>query len=400
MEFGLKDMLDLSIRLNSLKKDEEKLFEVVNRLPIETQSRIDEIVERYENSLPSKNGNFNKKIHSANILRLAIAYKLKGKHPITSQLIQDLKGSFIDNAGNFLNDNFWSYKINKGIKVPSHTFKHWDSNFKILFPFIVSFSALKITQEYLKNFALRIIKELELDDEYVATCYSFEGVTNKGDSDAWFSIYPKVLKPKKKNSTGHSLAFQFHCRINNGEIFAGKYPGADLPPALRQNFKEMKLVKDEKAIVSCFLSHKKAVVDSNRDYHERGLKEMISSPNFKDLQNRATEECGELCAEGDKVKVSTSRILKNLYLMEQCKARDDFKCRACNFSYEKSIVHAHHMIPFEEKGGQRIPKLDELITLCPTCHAIAHNILRNHFDKKFRNDPKTLIDKINIIRHP
>ena len=93
MEFGLKDMLDLSIRLNSLKKDEEKLFEVVNRLPIETQSRIDEIVERYENSLPSKNGNFNKKIHSANILRLAIAYKLKGKHPITSQLIQDLKGS-------------------------------------------------------------------------------------------------------------------------------------------------------------------------------------------------------------------------------------------------------------------------------------------------------------------
>jgi len=399
MEFGLEGMLDLSVRLNSLKKDEKKLFEVVNRLPIETQSRIDEIVERYKNSLPAKNGSFNKKIRSANILRLAIAYKLKGKQPITSQLIQDLKGSFIDDARNFLNDNFGSYKINTGIKVSSHTFKHWDSDFKILFPFIISFSELKNTQEYLEKFTSRIIKELKLDDEYVATCYSFEGVTDKGDSDAWFSIYPKVLKPKKKNSTGHSLAFQFHCRISNGEISVGKYPGEDLPPALRQNFKEMKLVKDEKEIVSCFLSHKKSVIDSNRDYHELGLKEMIFSPNFKDLQNMATEECGELCAEGEKVKVSTSKILKNLDLMEQCKVQDDFKCRACNFSYEKSIVHAHHMIPFVEKVGQRIPKLDELITLCPTCHAIAHNILRNHSDKKFRNDPKALIDKINIIRH-
>ena len=398
MALELKEMLHFSTHLNLLKEDESKLFEFVNKRPKEEIEYVNEIIKRYENSLPDRNANFNKKIHSTNILRLAIACKLKNGQQITARIIEDLKDSFVKNTNNFFNENLGSYKINTYIKVPLHTFKHWDTNFKILFPFIISFSDLNDTQDYLKEFTSRIIRELKLEDKYIATCYSFEGVTDKGDSDAWFSIYPKALKPKKKNSTGHSFAFQFYCRMHNGKIYAGKYPGKDLPSTLRQNFEEMKIVKDESDIISCFSSHKKSVIKSNRDYYERGLKEMLSSQDLNDFKNRAREESGELYLEGGKIKFSTSKILKNIEIMSRCKARDDFKCRACGFFYEKAIVHAHHMIPFTEKGGRRVPKIEEIITLCPTCHAIAHNILRNHSDKKFMNDPKALIDEINRIR--
>ena len=58
------------------------------------------------------------------------------------------------------------------------------------------------------------------------------------------------MRPKRRNATGHSNAFQFHCVIMNGQIHAGKYPGQDLPPSIRENFEDMKLVKDEDEIIS------------------------------------------------------------------------------------------------------------------------------------------------------
>ena len=182
----------------------------------------------------------------------------------------------------------------------------------------------------------------------------------------------------------------------NGQIRAGKYPGQDLPPSIRENFEDMKLVKDEDEIISCFLEHKKSVERSNKNYC--GIKDLLNlSPDLKDSQDIANEESVGLF-EGDKMKVSTSKILKNFKIMLKCKIRDNFKCRACGFHYNNSIVHAHHMIPFTEKGGRRVPNPEELITLCPTCHALAHDILKNVSDKKLRNNTRALIDEINKIR--
>ncbi|NIM95487.1 MAG: DEAD/DEAH box helicase [Anaerolineales bacterium] len=62
---------------------------------------------------------------------------------------------------------------------------------------------------------------------------------------------------------------------------------------------------------------------------------------------------------------------------EAARARDDYRCRQCGASEKKDRAHSvHHIRPFREFGyipGENeydllANKLDNLITLCPTCH--------------------------------
>ena len=75
--------------------------------------------------------------------------------------------------------------------------------------------------------------------------------------------------------------------------------------------------------------------------------------------------------EQDKKILSGAR---NQSLAKECKVRDDFKCKACGFKLKhngKYIIECHHTNPIGI-GGARETMLDDLISLCPTCHRIAH----------------------------
>lgn len=61
-----------------------------------------------------------------------------------------------------------------------------------------------------------------------------------------------------------------------------------------------------------------------------------------------------------------------LKLKEQCFKRDGQRCQVCNFWFPKSVLHPHHIIP---KGRIRIDHLDNLLTICPTCHQGIHDHL-------------------------
>jgi predicted HNH restriction endonuclease len=64
---------------------------------------------------------------------------------------------------------------------------------------------------------------------------------------------------------------------------------------------------------------------------------------------------------------------RNAGIAEKCKQRDGYKCIVCSFHLqvgEKFIAEAHHLIPIAL--GEREVRLDDLVTLCPTCHRIAH----------------------------
>ncbi len=64
---------------------------------------------------------------------------------------------------------------------------------------------------------------------------------------------------------------------------------------------------------------------------------------------------------------------RNASLAKKCKQRDNFTCRACGFKLKlkgRHIVECHHTVMVSE--GEREVSLNELITLCPTCHRIAH----------------------------
>lgn len=92
--------------------------------------------------------------------------------------------------------------------------------------------------------------------------------------------------------------------------------------------------------------------------------------------------------EGDRTTDFRSR---NQSIIASCKARDDYRCRACGFRLElqgRHIIDCHHKYPFAGVPGVRVTKLDALVCLCPTCHRIAHT----------RKSPLT-VEEVRAARH-
>ena len=85
---------------------------------------------------------------------------------------------------------------------------------------------------------------------------------------------------------------------------------------------------------------------------------------------------------------------RNQKIVEQVKQRDNYTCCACGFEYKKKIVQAHHIVPLSEKDEGNVV-IDELITLCPTCHILAHELLK--IDKIYQNK-NILIKKLHSMR--
>jgi len=78
-------------------------------------------------------------------------------------------------------------------------------------------------------------------------------------------------------------------------------------------------------------------------------------------------------------------------IMNKRKAKDEYTCQVCGFFLrtEKGyVIDCHHRDPIAK--GERQTSLDDLISLCPTCHSIAHlndnNPLSLDEIKKVRSD--------------
>lgn len=97
----------------------------------------------------------------------------------------------------------------------------------------------------------------------------------------------------------------------------------------------------------------------------------VSSAVF-DVRNE--EEAVDL--EGTKDEVTGFRIRRSAKLVKAAKERDKYTCRACGFHFEDQIVHVHHLDPISEYKRPKDTKLQDLLTLCPTCHYLAHYWLR------------------------
>jgi len=89
---------------------------------------------------------------------------------------------------------------------------------------------------------------------------------------------------------------------------------------------------------------------------------------------RLEEEAIDL--EGTQEEFTGYRIRRSAKLVRKAKERDNYTCRACNFHFENQIVHVHHLDPISEYNRPRETKLEDLLTLCPTCHYLAHYWLR------------------------
>ena len=382
---NLTELLNWSKRLHKFHDFEDEIFDYINKLATDNSQIIDSIISKYKPILDKCDVK-----RSARLIRLAVAYRLKKGLYLTPEDVTSLKHSFIFDTVRFFKTELSTSLSHNHEKVPEQTFKHWNSDFKLLFPFLIPFEDLKKTQNLIKQLAHKIIEDLDLKGDYTATTYSFEGVTNKGDDSAWFSLYPIYFKPERHVATGHSNAFQFHCRIRNGRIEAGKFPGTDITDPIAHNFEQMHPVNDYMGIYKIFKKYKKDVIAVNDYLKASGEEQHVKISSIEDdirISNK----------EGKRIQKLIQCINRNIHVMQKCKERDNYQCKCCGFKYKDLIVHAHHMLPLAEDDRERIPKLEDLITLCPTCHAVAHHILESDSNSIYRHNVSELMHQIRAI---
>lgn len=73
----------------------------------------------------------------------------------------------------------------------------------------------------------------------------------------------------------------------------------------------------------------------------------------------------------DKVYLYTQR---NRDIVLKRKEMDDYTCKICGFRFElegRKVIECHHLNPLSD-GDVRITNINDLISVCPTCHRIIH----------------------------
>lgn len=82
--------------------------------------------------------------------------------------------------------------------------------------------------------------------------------------------------------------------------------------------------------------------------------------------------------EGYEVDRAILARARNAGIAEARKKRDNYTCQACNFRLElggRFVIEVHHVDPLAV-AGETVTTIRDLVSLCPTCHRIAH--LRSH----------------------
>ncbi|AIR85402.1 HNH endonuclease [Pantoea rwandensis] len=77
--------------------------------------------------------------------------------------------------------------------------------------------------------------------------------------------------------------------------------------------------------------------------------------------------------EGYKKDFNRMTSIRDRKLADARKKNDNYTCQSCNNQYfvnNKYIIDCHHLNPINL--GKRKTKIEDLISLCPTCHRIAH----------------------------
>lgn len=100
--------------------------------------------------------------------------------------------------------------------------------------------------------------------------------------------------------------------------------------------------------------------------------------------------------EGRIKEITILQRERNIEIVKLSKQRDNYTCKVCGFSYNQKIVQAHHIVPLSTQNDEYTIKTDDLITLCPTCHSLAHLLLD---ENEIYVDKSILINKLKELRN-
>ena len=149
-------------------------------------------------------------------------------------------------------------------------------------------------------------------------------------------------------------------------------------------------IKDTERMFDLYLE-KKSLTTSHYQQRMRNASYLLAlfggyfSTNQAVLGPSITEpEKAEEGISKERVYLSKNR---NKKLADDRKKMDGYKCTACDFKLkvnEYHIIDCHHLFPIAM--GERETTIDDLVSLCPTCHRIAH-----------RRNPPFSLDEIREV---
>ncbi|MCI6000106.1 MAG: HNH endonuclease [Finegoldia magna] len=143
-----------------------------------------------------------------------------------------------------------------------------------------------------------------------------------------------------------------------------------------------------------------AIDDIVIQYDKGGIKENLGKQSKSAVINALKQyqlfsaEQDTLYYEGNTAERTILQKTRNQKIVKDVKKRDKYTCRGCGFYFDNKIVEAHHLIPISSTEEEKQVKKDDLITLCPNCHAIAHILLKR--DKKYQKI-ENLINELQEI---
>lgn len=84
--------------------------------------------------------------------------------------------------------------------------------------------------------------------------------------------------------------------------------------------------------------------------------------------------------EGDASELVLTKYERSKAAREACVLHHGYACAACGFDFEsvygeigRGFIHIHHVMPISGRGGAyQVDPVNDLIPLCPNCHAMAH----------------------------
>lgn len=95
----------------------------------------------------------------------------------------------------------------------------------------------------------------------------------------------------------------------------------------------------------------------------------VKFSKFKSFDLESTEAIEGY--ELDRVILSKKR---NAGLTKQRKELDNYTCKVCGFHKQvngKWVIEVHHLLPLSITG-EKVTSINDLISLCPTCHRVSH----------------------------
>jgi 5-methylcytosine-specific restriction protein A len=166
----------------------------------------------------------------------------------------------------------------------------------------------------------------------------------------------------------------FHQTNSVNNVYIGEFIGKSAEEFTERNEKKYPryriFIKNIKLVLKTNTNWTSFVGKSNGGFERIYLEnEGQEKPKYLDPDSIEAEE-------GYRKDYSRMMSARNRDLANARKKKDNYTCQSCKKQYRvnnKFIIDCHHLNPISL--GKRKTKLDDLISLCPTCHRIAHTRL-------------------------